>query len=124
MVGRQESWGTLESKCDELSDGKCSVTFPLEIKDVVYDKTTGIMIGFYNHGGINDLMRRERGESSHPPVAKYVLALMVRVLFFKFDFPLAHFSTGVTGHQLYPIAWEGIQIIERTGLKVIVVTAD
>ena len=37
-----------ESKCDELSDGKHYVTFPMEIKDV--DKTTGIVIGFCNHG--------------------------------------------------------------------------
>ena len=50
---------------------------------------------------------------------------MVRGLFFKFDFPLVHFSTeGVTSDQLYPIAWEGIRIIESTGLKVIAVTAD
>ena len=95
-------------------------------EDIVYDKTTGNMIGFCHLGSItDDLMRCERGEGSHPPVAKYVLAIMVRGLFFKFDFPLAHFSTeGVTGDQLYPIVWEGIRIIESTGLKVIAITAD
>ena len=119
-----------ESKCDELSEGKRYVTILLDemkIKeDIVYDKITGNMIGFCNLGSINDdLMKCEHGDSSHPPVAKYVLAIMVRGLFFKFDFPLAHFATeGVTGDQLYPIVWEGIRIIESTGLKVIAVTAD
>ena len=50
---------------------------------------------------------------------------MVRGLFFKFDFPLAHFATeGVTGDLLYPIIWEGIRIVESTGLKVLAITAD
>ena len=119
-----------ESKCDEVSEGKRYVTIVLDemkIKEaIVYDKITGNVIGFCNLGSINDdLMRYECEESSHPPVAKYVLAIMVRGLFFKFDFPLAHFSTeGVTGDQLYPIVWEGIRIAESTGLKVIGVTAD
>ena len=119
-----------ESKCEELSDGKRYITILLdEMKvkeDIVYDKTTGDVIGFCNLGNINDeLLRYEHAEDSHPPVAKQILAIMVRGLFFKFDFPLAHFSTeGVTGDMLYPIVWEGIRIIESTGLKVIAITAD
>ena len=119
-----------ESKCEELSDGKRYVTVLLdEMKvkeDIVYDKTTGDVIGFCNLGKINDeLLRYEHANDSHPPVAKQILAIMVRGLFFKFDFPLAHFSTvGVTGDTLYPIVWEGIRLIESTGLKVIAITAD
>ena len=64
-------------------------------------------------------------ESEHPPVANHILAIMVRGVFFKFDFPLAHFATvGVTADTLYPIVWEGIRLVESSGLKVIAVTAD
>ena len=53
-----------ESKCEALSEGKCYIIIPLDemkIKeDIVYDKTTGNMIGFCNLGSINDdLMRCE-----------------------------------------------------------------
>ena len=118
-----------ESKCEELSDGKRYVTILLdEMKvkeDIVYDKTTGDVIGFCNLGKINDeLLRYKHANDSHH-VAKQILAIMVRGLFFKFDFPLAHFSTeGVTGDILYPIVWEGIRLIESAGLKVIAITAD
>ena len=109
-----------ESKCEELSDGKRYVTIVLdEMKvkeDIVYDKTTRNVIGFCNLGIINDeLIQYGRGEDIHPPVAKQILSVMVCGLFFKFDFPLAHFSTeGVTGNLLYPIIWEGIR---SSGLK-------
>ena len=119
-----------ESKCDELPESKRYVTIILDemkVKEnIVYDKTTGNIIGFCNLGKINDeLLQYERSEDVHPPVAKQILAVMVRGLFFKFEFPLAHFSTeGATGDLLYPIVWEGIRNIESTGLKVLAVTAD
>ena len=70
-------------------------------------------------------MRAERDAEAHAPVAKQILAVMVRGIFFKFDFPLAHFSTeGITADLLFPIVWEGVASIESTGLKVIAVTAD
>ena len=57
---------------------------------------TGNVIGFCNLGKVNDeLLQYERDEGEHPPVAKHILAVMVRGLFFKCDFPLAHFSTEV-----------------------------
>ena len=119
-----------ESKCVELSDSKRYVSILLdEMKvkeDIVYDKMTGNIIGFCNLGTINDeLLQYERGGDVHLPVAKHIFAVMVRGLFFKFDFPLAHFSTeGVTGNLLYPIICEGIRIVASTGLKVIAITAD
>ena len=119
-----------ESKCDELPEAKRYVTILLdEMKvkeDIVYDKFTGNMIGFCNLGTINDeLLQLENTTDIHPPVAKQILAIMIRGVFFKFDFPLAHFSTeGVTADLLFPIVWEGIRVVESTGLKVIAVTAD
>ena len=120
-----------ESKCDELPEGRRYVTMILdEMKvkeDIVYDKHSGDIIGFCNLGTLNDeLLQFEYNTSIHPPVAKQILAVMIRGLFFKLDFPLlAHFSTeGVTADLLFPILWEGIRIVESTGLKVIAVTAD
>ena len=50
---------------------------------------------------------------------------MIRGIFFKFDFPLAHFSTeGIIANLLFPIVWEGIASAESAGLKVIAITAD
>ncbi len=50
---------------------------------------------------------------------------MVRGIFFKLDFPYAHFaSENATGDLLFPIVWKAIEHIEVIGLKVICVTAD
>ena len=50
---------------------------------------------------------------------------MVRGIFFKLEFPYAHFGTeNVTGDLLFPIIWEGIHQLEVIGLNVIIVTAD
>ena len=50
---------------------------------------------------------------------------MVRGIFLKLKFPLAHFETiGMTADQLFPIIWEGVRQVERIGLKVIFITAD
>ena len=44
---------------------------------------------------------------------------MIRGVLFKFDFPLAHFATGVlTAEQIFPIVWEGIRLVESFDLKV------
>ena len=50
---------------------------------------------------------------------------MVRGVFFKLDFPFAHFATvGITADLLFPIVWEGVRQLESIGLKVICITAD
>lgn len=95
-------------------------------EDIVYDKISGDIIGFCNLGSLNDeLLQAECDTDAYPPVAKHILAVMIRGLLFKFEFPLAHFSTeNITADLLYPIIWEGIRLVESTGLKVIAVTAD
>ena len=101
-----------ESKCEVRSYQKARyitiILDEMKVKeDIVYDKTANI-IGFCNHlGKINDeLLQYEHSEDVHPPVAKQILVVMIRGLFFKFEFPLAHFSTeGATGDLLYPIVW-------------------
>ena len=120
-----------ESKCKELPHSRRYVTILLDemkIKeDIVYDKYSGNMIGFCNLGNLNDdLIEAERiGTDAHPPIAKQILTVMVRGVFFKFEFPLAHFSTeGITADLLFPIVWDGVASVESTGLKVIAITAD
>lgn len=122
-----------QSKVSEMPAAKSYVTILLdEMKvkeDIVYDKLTGGMIGFVNLGSINDQLRQAAEEDAqktkHPPVADHILAVMVRGLFFKFEFPLAHYpSLGVTSSELLPIVWEVVRFVETTGLKVIAITAD
>lgn len=102
----------------------------MKVKEhLVYNKYTGEVVGFTNLGNINDeLLQLERvclGDEEHPPIATHLLVLMVRGIFFKLDFPYAHFATeGVTADLLFPIVWEAIRQIESIGLKVIFVTAD
>lgn len=102
----------------------------MKIKEnLAYDKYTGSVVGFTNLGEINnDLLALEReckNDQEHAPVANHLLVIMVRGLFFKLDFPYAHFGTsGVTAHQLFPIVWEGIRQVESVGLKVIFIIAD
>jgi len=98
-------------------------------ENLVYDKYTGDIVGFISLGDINDqLLELERdcqNGKEHPPITKHVLVLMVRGIFFKLEFPYAHFGTeNVTGDLLFPIIWEGIRQLEGIGLKVIFVTAD
>ena len=50
---------------------------------------------------------------------------MIRGLFFKLEFPYAHFATeGVSADTLYPIVWKAIRRLETDGVKVICITAD
>ncbi len=120
-----------ETKCDELQKCQtyvCLLFDEMKVKeDLVYNKGTGKIIGFCNLGSINDeLLRFEQqldADSYHPPVAKHILAVMVHGIFFKCEFPLAHFATeAISANLLYPILWEGIRLIESSGLRVIALT--
>ena len=85
---------------------------------------------FTSLGSINDelscLEHDCQGDSMLPvSVANQLLVVMVRGIFFKLEFPYAHFaSRGVTADPLFPIVWEAIRQIEAIGLKVIFITGD
>ena len=51
----------------------------------MYNKYTGHIIGFTHLGDINDDLMKLENDSDHPPIAKQVLALMVRGLLFKLE---------------------------------------
>ena len=120
-----------ESKVNELPEHQrfCGIVLDeMKVKEsLVYDKFTGKVVGFTDLGNINDeLLHLEeacQGDEKHPTIATHILVLMVRGVFFKLQFPYAHFATnGVTGDLLFPIVWEAIRQI--VGLKVIFITAD
>ena len=59
----------------------------------MYDKYSGEMIGFTHLGDINDELLKLEKSIQHPPIATYVLSIMVRAILFKLDFPYAHFGS-------------------------------
>ena len=95
-----------------LSESKKYVSLiidEMKIKEgLVYNKQCGKVIGFVDLGDINDeLMQLEKG-TEHPPIATHILVLMIRDLFFKLEFPYAHFATeGASADTLYPISYMG-----------------
>ena len=122
-----------ESKVNELPEIRkyCGLVIDeMKIKEnLVYDKFTVSVIGFTNLGSINeellDLERTCREDKCHPPLATQLLVLMVRGIFFKLQFPYAHFATrAITADLLFPMIWEAVREIELIGLKVIFITAD
>ena len=119
-----------ESKVSELPSNRqfCALLLDeMKLKEkLVYDKFDGEIIGFTDLGDVNnEILNLERQSSEHPPVAKHLLTLMVRGIFFKLDFPYAHFaSETVTGDLLFPIVWKAVEYIEAIGLKIICITAD
>ncbi len=98
----------------------------MKIKEgLVYNKHLGQIIGFTNLEGIDQQLLQLEREDDHPSVATQVLTIMVRGLFFKMEFPYAHFgTTGATGEQLFSIIWKAIRLLEASGIKVIFVTSD
>uniref|UniRef100_A0A1X7TI06 THAP-type domain-containing protein n=1 Tax=Amphimedon queenslandica TaxID=400682 RepID=A0A1X7TI06_AMPQE len=101
---------------------------------LVYDKTTGDLVGYCRIGEINDhLLQLEReytesnGDAANNThtLAKTMLVLMIRGLFTSLTFPYASFATSnLTGEQMVPIFYEGIMRIERCGFKVLTITLD
>ena len=100
---------------------------------LVYNKSTGDLVGYCDIGDINNhLIQLEKeythtnaGTAKHDTLAKTMMVLMVRGLFTNFTFPYASFaSSTLTGEQLIPIFYEAIMRIERCGFKVSSITLD
>ena len=91
-------------------------------EDLVYNKHSGQMIGYANIGDIN-LLAFERSIQNdiheEQPIAKTMMAFMVRGVFTPLRFPYAHFPCKqVTGELLFQPFWEAVYRLERMGLKV------
>ena len=102
----------------------------LKVKEsLVYDKHACEVVGFAELDDINHQMSLLENQSASnlyvPPVATHLLTFMVRGIFSSCKFPYAHFPTdSLTGDQIFPIAWEAVERLERIGFKVIAITAD
>lgn len=100
----------------------------IKVKEsLVYDKYSCEVVGFVELNDIKHQMSQLEEQTANPlpPVATHLLTLMVRGLFTSCKFPYAHFPTeSLTGDQLFPIAWEAIERLERIGFKVVAITAD
>ena len=69
-------------------------------EDLVFNKSTGEIVGFVNYGrNFDDRFGELREQSkkqielTEKSVATHMLALMVRGIFFKIDIPIAQFPT-------------------------------
>ena len=93
-------------------------------EDLVYNKHTGKMIGFTDLGNINNhLLSFERmineDEVTAKPLAKSILAIMVKGLFTSLKFPYVHFScVNISGDMLFDPFWKAVYRLERMGFKV------
>lgn len=102
----------------------------MKIKEsLVYDKHNMEVIGFVDLGDLNDkLIQLEQSCTTHDnehAIATHLLTIVVRGIFSISRFPYAYFATeDITGEQLFPVVWDGIERLERLGFKVIALTAD
>ena len=92
-------------------------------EDLVYDKHSGVLVGFANLGDINNhLITYEQSLLESPPCEPMVhsmMVFMVRGLFSKLQFPYVQFPCAqLTGDLLFDPFWEAVYRIERLGLKV------
>lgn len=113
----------------------CILIDEMHIKEeLVYNKHSGQLIGFADLGDVNNhLSRFEQSllhdsddpvnDSSPPPLAKSMVAFMVRGLFSKLQFVYAQFPClSLTGEQLFFPFWEVVSHLERMGFKVKIIT--
>ncbi|XP_077999383.1 uncharacterized protein LOC144452207 [Glandiceps talaboti] len=97
--------------------------------DLVYDKSSGELVGFINIGKFNhhlsDFERQMKGEGIEPQIAKYMLVFMVRGITIRLSYPLAHFPTNsINSDFLFKLVWEAVEVLELAGFKVLASTSD
>ena len=94
-------------------------------EDLVYDKHSGRLLGFVDLGDTNNHLARfeeslsEADECAPPPLAKSMLAFMVKGLFTALKFPYAQFPcTSLVGEQMFAMFWKAVFRLEKIGFKV------
>ncbi|XP_070547240.1 uncharacterized protein [Ptychodera flava] len=102
-------------------------------EDLVYDHHTGELIGYVDLDktgnqlvNLEHILNGEGRDKQGPPLAKFVLLLMVRGIGSDLKYPLAAFATdGIKCELLYSILWRAVEIIELSAsLKVLFITCD
>lgn len=93
-------------------------------EDLVYQKSTGKMIGFINLGDINNhilAFERSLGVSGEDKIvlANSIMMFMVRGLFTPLRFAYTQFPcANITGGLLFHPFWQAVFHLEKMGLKV------
>lgn len=113
-------------KCEEREKYVLLLLDEMHVKqELVYDKSTGELVGFVNLGDLNThLLALEKSMSSSPNESSEVLvstvmAFMVKGLFSCLEFPYAHFPCrNLTGDLMFEPFWEAVFRLERLGIKV------
>lgn len=92
---------------------------------LVFEKSTGRLIGFVDLGDINNHLLafedaiKGKNEDECRPLAKSMMAIMVRGLFTPHRFAYAQFPCErITGDLLFQPFWESVYRLERIGVKV------
>ena len=99
-------------------------------EDLVYDKHTGVLLGFTNLGDINSHLdwfeqSLQANMISESTLAKTMLVIMVWGLFTKLQYPYAQFpSVKLSGDQIFDPFWETVYWIECCSLKVVGATPN
>lgn len=100
---------------------------------LVFDKHSGTIIGFSDLGEVNEILAQyERSYdctndsmSNSRPLAKCVLAFMIRGVFTSMQFVYAQFAAASTkGSDQFPLLWKVIERLTVLGLEVVAVTCD
>jgi hypothetical protein len=92
-------------------------------EDLVYNKSTGVLVGFVDLGEINNHLNKfEQSldeEDSAPVLAKSMVVIMVRGLFTDLQYPYAQYPcTNLVGMQLFSPFWNVVFRLEKIGFKV------
>ena len=96
---------------------------------LVYNKSTGSLIGFVDLGGtMQQLSEYEESLSSGNhirPLAKTMMVFMVRGVFCNISFPYAQFPmASAQARDVFPLLWQTIDRLEMNNLHVLGVTGD
>ncbi len=93
-------------------------------ENLVFDKHTGRLVGFVDLGEVNNhLLEFERtlkgNKENDRPLAKSMMAIMVRGVFTPHRFAYAQFPcVKLTGDLLFQPFWHAVYHLERMGVKV------
>ena len=92
-------------------------------EDLVWDKTTGELIGFIDLGD-TDLIHATLQNAQQ--LVTHILVFMVDSIGNPLSYSFATFAINtLTSYQLYPVFWKAVSILEMTcNLKVIATVAD
>ena len=94
-------------------------------KGLVFNKSTGSLVGFVDLGDINNAFLRYSNSESDSinelPLAKSVMFIKRRGLTSNLTFPYAQFPVdSVKGSQSFPLFWEAVHRLECIGFRALV----